>query len=171
LKIIIDGKEQIFEFELKLEENYYNRYEIKDFLNQVFESNKCNIKCDIQSSLFVFSSDDKSCFRMENNETSILGTLGFNKNSYFNKNIYSAENPHQLGDNIFYLVIENISEKPLFCIDNDDGEITKLQTIEHVNIDHLIIKFYKTDNDLIKNNKNYKFFFDTNHQITFEFTL
>jgi hypothetical protein len=162
LKIVIDNREQIFE----LEENYYNRYEIKDFLNEAFEAYNFDIKCELKDDNFIFSSNGK--FAMINHETSILPTLGFNRNAYVNRNIYSAENCHQIGDNIFYLVIENISEYPLFCINNDSGEINKLQSIVPSEIDHLIIKFYKTQKDLIKNNKDYKFFFENSHFIALE---
>ena len=162
LKIVIDNKEQIFE----LEENYYNRYEIKDFLNEAFSCYNFDIKCDIQNDNFIFSSNNK--FVMINHETSILPTLGFNRAAYVNRNMYSAENCHQIGDNIFYMIIENISEQALFYINNDSGEINKLQDIEPMIIDHLIIKFYKTQKDLLKNNKDYKFFFDNSHFIAFE---
>ena len=162
LKIIIDDKEQIFE----LEENYYNRYEIKDFLNEAFNAYNFDIMCDIQEDNFIFTSNSK--FAMINHETSILPTLGFNRTAYVNRNIYSAENCHQIGDNIFYIIIENISEQPLFYINNDSGEIKKLQEIEPMVIDHLIIKFNKTHKDLVKNNKNYNFFFDKSHFIAFE---
>ena len=165
LKIVIDNKEQIFE----LEENYYNRYEIKDFLNEAFNAYNFDIMCDIQEDNFIFSSNTK--FAMINHETSILPTLGFNRNAYVNRNIYSAENCHQIGDNIFYVVIENISEHPLFYINNDSGEINKLQEVEPTQIDHFIIKFYKTQKDLIKNNKDYKFFFDNSHFIAFELVV
>ena len=162
LKIVIDNKEQIFE----LEENYYNRYEIKDFLNEAFSCYNFDINCDIQNDNFIFSSNNK--FVMINHETSILPTLGFNRAAYVNRNMYSAENCHQIGDNIFYMIIENISEQALFYINNDSGEINKLQDIEPMIIDHLIIKFYKTQKDLLKNNKDYKFFFDNSHFIAFE---
>ena len=165
LKIIIDNREQIFE----LEENYYNRYEIKEFLNEAFSAYNYSIQCDIQEGVFVFMSDKK--FTMINHETSILPTLGFNRMTYVNRDMYSAENSHRIGDNIFYLVIENISEHPLFCINNDTNEITKLQDFPPVKLDHLIIKFYKTNKDLVKNDKDYNFFFNTHHLITFELVM
>ena len=75
-----------------------------------------------------------------------------------------------IGDNIFYLVIENISTEPLFLIDNDLGTINKLQNInDEYKLDHLIIKFYRTYKDIIKNNKEYNFFFEQNHKIKFNF--
>ena len=165
LKININGKEQIFE----LEENYYNRDEIKDFLNEAFISYNFDINCDIQDGNFIFHSNNK--FTMLNHDTSILPILGFNKNAYVNKNMYTAENPHQIGDNIFYLVIENISSKPLFYINKDTNEIKKLFDFEPLQTDNLIIKFNKSPKDLIKNNKEYNFFFETKHTITFELIL
>lgn len=165
LKININGKEQIFE----LEENYYNRDEIKDFLNEAFISYNFDINCDIQDGNFIFYSNNK--FTMLNHDTSILPILGFNKNAYVNKNMYTAENPHQIGDNIFYLVIENISSEPLFYINKDTNEIKKLFDFEPLQTDNLIIKFNKSPKDLIKNNKEYNFFFETKHTITFELIL
>lgn len=165
LKININGKEQIFE----LEENYYNRDEIKDFLNEAFISYNFDINCDIQDGNFIFHSNNK--FTMLNHDTSILPILGFNKNAYVNKNMYTAENPHQIGDNIFYLVIENISSEPLFYINKDTNEIKKLFDFEPLQTDNLIIKFNKSPKDLIKNNKEYNFFFETKHTITFELIL
>ena len=165
LKININGKEQIFE----LEENYYNRDEIKDFLNEAFNAYNFDITCDIQDGIFIFHSNNK--FTMLNHDASILPILGFNKNAYVNKNMYIAENPHQIGDNIYYLVIENISSEPLFYINKDTNEIKKLFDFEPLQTDNLIIKFYKSPKDLIKNNKEYNFFFNDKHTITFELIL
>jgi hypothetical protein len=163
LKIQMDNREQLFE----LEENYYNRVEIKDFLNEAFNSYDFPIICDIVDDSFTFNSDVK--FQMINNDNSILRSLGFNKNSYVNKNNYIAENSMQLGDNIFYIVVENISEEPIYLINNDTQDITKLFEPEtSVELDHLIIKFYKTKKDIIKNNKEYSFFFKKNHHLSLE---
>ena len=162
LKIIINNKEQIFE----LEENYYNRYEIRDFLNEAFNAYEFDITCDIQDGIFIFHSDNK--FTMLNHETSILPTLGFNKNAYINKNTYTSENPHQIGDNVYYMVIENISSEPLFYINKDTNEIKKLIDIKEIDTDNLIIKFNKSKKDLIKNSKEYSYFFNDKHTITFE---
>lgn len=162
LKIMINNREQIFE----LEENYYNRYEIKEFLNEAFSAYNFNITCEIQDGIFIFTSENK--FIMLNHDTSILPTLGFNKNAYVNKNTYIAENSHQIGDNIYYMVIENISSEPLFYINKDTDEIHKLYEIEPFETDNLIIKFNKSKKDLIKNTKEYKYFFNERHLITFE---
>jgi hypothetical protein len=162
LKISIDNKEQIFE----LEENYYNRYEIKDFLNEAFKIYNFEINCDIQDDIFIFNSTKK--FIIYNHEKSILPLLGFNKNAYVNKNTYTAESSIQIGDNIYYLVIENISSKPLFYINKDNNEIKKLIDFEPIEIDNLIIKFYKTPRDIIKDNKEYNYFFNNKHKIYFE---
>ncbi len=162
LKIVINNKEQIFE----LEENYYNRYEIKEFLNEAFNAYDFDISCDIQDGIFIFHSESK--FTMLSHETSILSTLGFNKNAYVNKNIYTAENPHQIGDNVYYMVIENISSEPLFYINKDTDEIKKLFDFEPFETDNLIIQFNKSKKDLIKNSKEYNYFFSDKHLITFE---
>lgn len=165
LKIVINNKEQIFE----LEENYYNRYEIRDFLNEAFNAYKFNISCDVQDGIFIFHSESK--FTMLNHETSILSTLGFNKNAYVNKNMYTAENPHQIGDNIYYMIIENISYEPIFYINKDTHEIKKLFDYNPIETDNLIIKFNKSKKDLIKNNKEYNYFFNDKHMITFELVM
>jgi hypothetical protein len=165
LKIVINNKEQIFE----LEENYYNRYEIRDFLNEAFNAYEFNISCDIQDGIFIFHSESK--FTMLNHETSILSTLGFNKNAYVNKNIYTAENPHQIGDNTYYMIIENISSEPIFYINKDTNEIKKVFDFNPIETDNLIIKFNKSKKDLIKNNKEYNYFFNDKHMITFELVM
>ncbi len=165
LKIIINNKEQIFE----LEENYYNRYEIKDFLNEAFNAYNFDITCDIQEGIFIFNSSSK--FTMLNHDKSILPSLGFNKNAYVNKNTYIGESPHQIGDNVYYLVIENVSSEPLFYINKDNDEIKKLFDFEPIEIDNLIIKFNKSQKDLIKNSKEYNYFFNDKHLITFELLL
>ena len=52
----------------------------------------------------------------------------------------------------------------------DLNTIEKLYNIDQdFEIDHLIIKFYKTKNNLIKNDSEYSFFFDSIHEIEFEF--
>ncbi|AYV80208.1 MAG: putative minor capsid protein [Gaeavirus sp.] len=160
LKIIINGSTQIFE----LEENYYNRNEIKDFLNEAFQQQNFAITCNLSDDVFSFNSNNR--FNMIAEENSILSTLGFNKNSYMNRNSYDAESPLQIGDNIFYIIIENISDEPLFLINNDTNDITKLTNINPKEIDHMIIKFYKTKKDIIKHNKEYAFFFNASHNIS-----
>jgi hypothetical protein len=165
LKIIINEQEHIIE----LEENYYNRNEIYYYINEAFENNNINIKCDLVEDNFVFKSQIR--FNMINEADSILPYLGFNKNSYINRNEYKSTNILKLGDNIFYLVIENISREPLFLINNDDNEIKKLKELnENYEVDHLIIKFYRTRNEIIKNDLEYKFFFEKEHKIILNFT-
>ena len=162
LVVVIEDKEDIFE----LEENYYNRHEITEYLNNAFNINNILIKCTIEDDKFVFTSNKK--FILKNSENSILEYLGFNKSIYTNRAKYIAENTIGIGDNIFYLVIENISTEPLFLINNDLGTINKLQDInDKYELDHLIIKFYRTYKDIIKNNKEYNFFFEQNHKIKF----
>ncbi len=47
-------------------------------------------------------------------------------------------------------------------------ELIKLNSNLNVEVDHLIIKFYKTKKYLIKNNNEYSFFFEHEHTIDFE---
>ena len=54
----------------------------------------------------------------------------------------------------------------------DPGEpiVEKLMELDgDIEIDHLIIKFYKTKTSLIKNDSEYSFFFESEHEINFEF--
>ena len=156
-----------------MESDYYNRNEIVDCLNDCFETYNLNINSYIDlDDKFVFESKSGEKFKLISSEKSILPYLGFGKNSYFNKNKYIAENPLDVGDNIFYLVIENISSEPMFRIDMDSDEpiIEKLLELDtDIEIDHLIIQFYKTKNSLIKNDSEYSFFFESEHEIDFEF--
>jgi hypothetical protein len=169
LSIEKNDENKIFE----LEPNYYNRNEIVDFLNEGFIENLYNLKVYINSEdKFVFESTDGEKFKMISSDDCILRYLGFNKNTYLNKIKYIAENSLDVGDNIFYLVIENISEEPMFRIDMDSEfpQIDKLLNFnEDIEIDHLIIKFNKTKNSLICNDPKYSFFFESEHEIDFEF--
>jgi hypothetical protein len=55
-------------------------------------------------------------------------------------------------------------------IDNDNNQIKKLINLnDNYEVDHLIIKFYRTINEIIKNDLEYKFFFEKEHQIIFNF--
>ena len=68
-----------------------------------------------------------------------------------------------------YLIIENISDEPLFMINQDENKITKLVEIDgEIEVDHLIVKFNKTRRNLVKNNNEYSFFFEREHLIDFE---
>jgi hypothetical protein len=58
----------------------------------------------------------------------------------------------------------------MFLIDNDNDEIKKLIKLnDNYEVDHLIIKFYRTQKDIIKNDIEYKFFFEKEHKIIFNF--
>ena len=157
---------------LELESNYYNRNELVEFLNEGLELNQIPIKCFINSDdNFVFESNENKKFIMKWDENSILPYLGFTKSTYLNKTKYESEKTIDIGDNIFYLVIENISEEPIFMIDQDSNSVEKLIELDsnlEVEVDHLIIKFYKTKKYLIKNNNEYSFFFEHEHTIDFE---
>ncbi len=155
---------------LVLEQNYYNRNELVEFLNEGLKANSIDIECKLNSDdKFVFVSNQNKKFIMKLGESSILPYLGFLKNTYQNKTVYEAENPIDIGDNIFYLVIENISEEPIFLIDQDEEKIEKIKELDsQLEIDHLIIKFYKTKKNLVKNNTEYSFFFENEHKINFE---
>ncbi len=55
-------------------------------------------------------------------------------------------------------------------MDSDEPIIEKLLELDgDIEIDHLIIKFYKTKKSLIKNDPEYSFFFESEHEIDFEF--
>jgi hypothetical protein len=165
LKIFISGKEHLIE----LEENYYNRNEICYYINDAFQNNRIDIKCCLIEDNFIFKSSER--FNMINESDSILPCLGFNKNSYINRNEYKSTNILKLGDNIFYLVIENICREPIFLIDYDNNEIKKLVELDdNYEVDHLIIKFYRTKNEIVKNDLEYKFFFEREHKIVLNFT-
>jgi len=170
LEIEIGTNNQIIE----LEPDYYNRNEIIEYINECFEAYSLGIKLyiDDETDKFIFESNGNEKFKLQSSPTSILPYLGFGKSTYFNKSKYIAESSLDVGDNIFYLVLENISEKPMFKIDMDSEEpiVEKLLELDgDIEIDHLIIKFFKTKNSLIKNDPEYSFFFESEHEIDFEF--
>ena len=51
---------------------------------------------------------------------------------------------------------------------NPNEGIKKLIDIKEIDTDNLIIKFNKSKKDLIKNSKEYSYFFNDKHTITFE---
>jgi hypothetical protein len=165
LLIEIESCEKTFE----LEPNYYNRYELVEFLNEGFIANSLNINCSITANdKFLFKSEKK--FTMKYCDNSILSYIGFNKSQYINKQLYEADTSIDIGDNIYYLIIENIDEEPIFLINKDNDTIEKLKELdEEINIDHLIIKFCKTKKNIISNNKENSFFFEKNHNLLLEF--
>ena len=66
--------------------------------------------------------------------------------------------------------LENVSDNENENIESPEPVIEKLLELdEDIVIDHLIIKFYKTKESLIKNDSEYSFFFEEEHQINFEF--
>jgi hypothetical protein len=153
-----------------LESNYYNRNELVYFINEGLKSNEIDISCLIDDNdKFIFRSNTNSKFLMRSGEYSILPYLGFLKNTYLNKDKYESENSIDIGDNIFYIVIENISDEPIFLINEDEKIIEKLLNINNViEVDHLIVKFYKTKKYIIKHNSEYSFFFENDHRINFQ---
>jgi hypothetical protein len=94
--------------------------------------------------------------------------LGFNNNKYNNRTVYTADTTINIGDNIFYLILSPIHDEPLYEINNDNNTIIKLVNLENENmeLDHIIVQFYKTKKDLIKYNTNYNFFFENKHEFT-----
>lgn len=157
------------EVEIELDIDYYNRYELVDSINEGLKLNAIPILCMLnQDDIFQFKSSDNKNFIMKNNEKSILSIIGFKKNTYINNNNYIAEKANNLADNIFYIVFENIYKKPLFYINLDDNIINKINCDDMVNClddnyENLIIKFYKTKNELMKNDIGYSFFFEHKH--------
>ena len=158
---------------IELNPDYYNRNEIVECLNDCFKAYELEINSYINSDdKFIFESKLGEKFKLISSNKSILPYLGFGKNTYISKNKYDAENPLDIGDNIFYLVIGNICSEPMFRIDMDSDEpyIEKLLELDSdIEIDRLYIQFYKTKNCLIKNDSEYSFFFESEHEIDFEF--
>jgi hypothetical protein len=163
LSVVVNGEKYTFE----LEENYYNRYEILEFINDAFNSNNIDINCFIDNDKYVFKSNNK--FNLDvTDKKSILSFLGFNNNKYNNRTLYTADTTINIGDNIFYLILSPIHDEPLYEINNDDNTIKKLVNLDNdsMELDHLIVQFYKTKKDLIKYNTNYNFFFENKHEFT-----
>lgn len=163
LSVVVNGEKYTFE----LEENYYNRYEILDFINDAFNSNNIDINCFIENDKYVFKSNNR--FNLDvSDKKSILPFLGFNNNKYNNRTLYTADTTINIGDNIFYLILSPIHDEPLYEINNDDNTIKKLVNLDDssMELDHLIVQFYKTKKDLIKYNTNYNFFFKNKHEFT-----
>ena len=148
---------------IKLEPDYYNRNDIIECLNDCFEEYALDIITYIDSNdKIIFKSKSEITFQLIQNEISILPYLGFIKNTYLSSDMFIGETAFELGDNIFYLVIGNISHHPMFRIDMDSEEpyIEKLLELDSdIEIDRLYIQFYKTKNNIIKNDSEYSFFF------------
>jgi hypothetical protein len=163
--VFIIETNKIYEFEL--DEKYYNRYDLINLLNEYMKNENINVECSFNNDEQIqFISND--IFNIHNNENSVLKKLGFMKQFYSNTNEYISDVSINLGDNIYYIFIENLNEKPMFLF--NEGKIEKINELNEENsVDYLIIKFYKTKFDLIKNNLEYTHFFDNNHQIEFSF--
>ena len=147
--------------EITIIEGYYNR---NDLIKQMNTLLPLNIECLLENDHFIIKSDN--IFMILNDENTILNNLGFIKNAYVKKNIYISENTINIGDNIFYINIDNISKKPLFFIDNDNNIITKLHNeIDNDEIDYLNINFCDYDGITIKNNIINSYFFDDFHEL------
>jgi hypothetical protein len=158
---------------IELDPDYYNRNEIVECLNDCFKAYQLEIISYIDpDDKFTFETKNGEKLKLISSDKSILPYLGFGKNTYFSKNKYIGENSLDVGDNIFYLVIGNICSEPMFRIDMDSDEpyIEKLIELDSdIEIDRLYIQFYKTKNSLIKNDSEYSFFFESEHEIDFEF--
>ena len=153
LTIIINDNKKIIE----LEPDYYNRYDIIEYINYAFESVDLNIKIVLENDIFIFKSNIK--FSIINEENSICNTLGFNNTSYIDKTMYVG-NKLLLYDNIFYLSFYNLDIEPLFKINVDTNEITKLkEIIPKIGVDYLLLKYYHSADNIIKNKCDY--FYDT----------
>lgn len=147
----------------ELEENKYNRYEICEYLNEGFKANNINIECKFDENYYEIKHNDNIKFIMINDENSILSILGFTKNLYIYDNCYSAENSPNIGDNIFYIEIDDLFRFKL----NQNNEIIKLHDPLNENYiaKYFIIKIKKTPNSLIDNNDQYAFFFMNPHKL------
>jgi hypothetical protein len=156
LKVIYNEKEHL----IKIEEGYYNRYMIMEYLNSKFETNDIKIECLLNNKdEFIFKSNDGSIFELLDTQNCILNTLGLINGDYKDNNIYSSNYPIGLSDNIIYLAFSNIYDKPIFKINNDTNEIIKLYEIKDIkNISYLDITFYFTIENQILNQK-YEYFY------------
>ena len=153
LTIIINDNKKIIE----LEPDYYNRYDIIECINYAFESVSLNIKIFLENDIFIFKSN--IIFSIINEENSICNTLGFNNTSYIDKTMYIGNNI-LLYDNILYLSFYNLDIEPLFKINVDTNEITKLkEIIPKTGVDYLLLKYYHSLDNIIKNRCDY--FYDT----------
>ena len=148
------------QYMLYLSPDYYNRYEIIVCLNENLKLNDINIYCYLDNQdNFIFKSSDDTIFELIDSKHSILNSLGLINGIYTNEKIYKSNYPIGLSDNILYIKFLNISDEPLFKINNDTNEITNLQKIKFpFMINHLDIKFYFTPIHPILNQK-YDFFY------------
>lgn len=171
--LIIKKNEKIYEIEIT--EDYYNRYELIETINEVIQNLNIEIKLD-EEDYCIINSIDNEPFNMydihpENldkddiNINTILPILGFKNTTYINKTEYKSEKDIELGDNIYYLIIENLNNKPICQINLDSNNKIKYMNNEYKNIelDVLDIKINKTYNSQVKNNPMYEHFFNNPH--------
>ena len=148
-------------FQLSLEPDYYNRYELIENLNDNFEANEILITCNInKNDEIIFNSKNNIIFNMLDTDNSILNTLGFINGDYKNENSYKSHYPISIIDNIYYLGFMNLYDEPLFKINMDNNEITLLVDIDFNNteINELIVKFFFTPQCPILNQKYEHFY-------------
>ena len=140
--------------------NYYNRFTLMDKINSLlFDIFGNDLILSLQDNYYKFTGNKKFMLI----ENSILFNMGFIKNSYVNKTEYIAEKLPNIGDNVFCLSIDSLSNDIMFIIDNDKKEVIK-QNVNLVDypIDSIDIHFH-LNNSIINS-----FFFEYPHILTIQ---
>lgn len=147
LKIEYDG--EIYDF--LINEDYYNRYELCDYISDLFKENNLNIQ-------LLMDKNDNYVFICEKHlklfdcVNSILFVMGFINGNYDNySNAYKthipliSDNPILLCDNIYYLSIINVRYEPIFRINMDDDVVDVIYKINDcIGSNRLDILFFST---------------------------
>ena len=140
--------------------NYYNKFTLMDKINVLLSEIFGNdIILSLENNYYKFTGNKKFMLI----ENSILLNMGFIKNSYVNKTEYLAEKYPNIGDNVFYLSIDSVSNEIMFIVDNDEKKVIK-QNVKMVDysVDSIDIHFH------LNNSINNGFFYDLPHSLEFE---
>jgi len=130
-------------YQLLINQDYYNRYELTMYINDLFKENNFDILCKINEyDSIIFESCEE--FSLLDCNHSVLITLGFANGSYCDVNTIKSDYPIQLNDNIYYMAIIGISCLPIFRINMDTCENDKLVDICPGRLKNLEISFFKT---------------------------
>lgn len=159
IHIKINNEDIYFE----LEPDFYNRYELCECITDAFKQNNLNIMCTFNENYYEIHNVDNINFSMFNDDNSILSILGFTKNSYLDKSVYSGDVSPNIGDNIYYIEIDEIFRFKV----NADNVITKLhdKLDDFYTTSDMSIKIKKTENSIVTDNKQYSYFFEKPHVI------
>lgn len=166
-------------YEIEIPTDYYNRYELIETINDVINDIGIEIILD-EHDHCIIKSTDSIPFNMydinPNNDiedseiNTILPVLGFKNTTYINKIEYTSEKDIEIGDNIYYLVIDNINNEPICQINLDTNKIKYINNeYNNIELDVLDIKINKTYNTLVKNNPLYDHFFNNSHSYVIKF--